>query len=828
MTPPPVFRPALALLAYLAVPVQTLEARSEAASAKEVPRIDVPAGPLSKRAPLLARQAGISISVASPALWRAPVRGVRGNLPPGQALALMLDGTPGQAVQLSPTSWRIVEPVAPPARRPAASVAKATVLPASPEPEQVIIVTAGKLGQSQANFAGTAHVMAGADLSFGGERGTESILSRLATLSSTHLGSGRNKLFIRGMADSSFTGPTQATVGQYLGDVRLTYNSPDPDLRLQDFDRVEVLEGSQGTLYGAGSLAGVIRMVPNAPDTSAMSLSASGGLSLTQHGDPGGDMAATANLPLGQGHALRLTGYGLSEGGYIDNPLHGTKDINRTRIGGGRATLLLDAGNDWRVELGGIYQTTHIADAQYADRDGPPLSRSSPVREPSEANYTMAMVVLHKDWGGLKLQSSSAYVAQKIDERFNASKVGAPAILFEQRNRTHMLVNETRLWRPVEDGFGWVLGVSAIDNQTEQTRDFAQEVVSVSATGAANGVREFTVYGKASYQPADWLILSGGGRFTHSRLTGSAQDVRPDVADIVKMAGAAITAERTGQEFMPSAEALVHLADNLAVYARYEESFRPGGLAIEGDFVRRFRHDNVSSWEGGARWHAPGPGLAATLSVTNASWRDIQADFIDGYGLPTTANIGNGRITSVAASLTWAPTPDLSIDLGAVINDSRVVAISPEVARLGEAAGLALPVSGVVSNLPDPDAPGQFGPQSSLGRIPNVADHALQASVDYRTGVGERELRLAGWFKYLGPSRLGIGPMLGDEQGDYLDTGLVARLGDARRGLTFTLTNLFDSKGNRFALGTPFESAAGRFITPQRPRTLRIAVDSSF
>src|SRR3546814_3113341 len=62
----------------------------------------------------------------------------------------------------------------------------------------------------------------------------DSILSRTASVSSTHLGPGRNKLFIRGIADSSFTGPTQSTVGQYFGDIRLSYNAPDPDLRSEE------------------------------------------------------------------------------------------------------------------------------------------------------------------------------------------------------------------------------------------------------------------------------------------------------------------------------------------------------------------------------------------------------------------------------------------------------------------------------------------------------------------------------------------------------------------------------------------------------------------
>ncbi|MEG8025552.1 hypothetical protein QP162_16280 [Sphingomonas aurantiaca] len=75
---------------------------------------------------------------------------------------------------------------------------------------------------------------------------------------------------------SSFTGPTQTTVGQYFGDLRLSYNAPDPDLRLYDIASVEVLEGPQGTLYGAGSLGGIIRTVLNAPEMGAVSASIAG------------------------------------------------------------------------------------------------------------------------------------------------------------------------------------------------------------------------------------------------------------------------------------------------------------------------------------------------------------------------------------------------------------------------------------------------------------------------------------------------------------------------------------------------------------------------
>jgi len=94
--------------------------------------------------------------------------------------------------------------------------------------------------------------------------------------------------------------------------------------------------------------------------------------------------------------------------------------------------------------------------------------------------------------------------------------------------------------------------------------------------------------------------------------------------------------------------------------------------------------------------------------------------------------------------------------------------------------------------------------------------------------VGEQTtLRLSGWARYVGRSRLGIGPVLGEAQGDYLDTALVARIGLPTMGWSLSLTNLTDAVGNRFALGTPF-SIGNQQITPLRPRTVRIGFDAAF
>jgi iron complex outermembrane receptor protein len=96
--------------------------------------------------------------------------------------------------------------------------------------------------------------------------------SLVAGMTVTNLGSGRNKILLRGMSDGAFTGLTQSTVAIYLDLAPITYSAPDPDLKLIDIDRVEVLRGPQGTLYGTGPIGGVVRIVTNRPDPDNLKL----------------------------------------------------------------------------------------------------------------------------------------------------------------------------------------------------------------------------------------------------------------------------------------------------------------------------------------------------------------------------------------------------------------------------------------------------------------------------------------------------------------------------------------------------------------------------
>jgi outer membrane receptor protein involved in Fe transport len=393
-----------------------------------------------------------------------------------------------------------------------------------------------------------------------------------------------------------------------------------------------------------------------------------------------------------------------------------------------------------------------------------------------------------------------------------------------------MIANETRAWVPLGNRFGWVLGSSFTSNTTQLARDLRYEAALASSTGVANRINEFTLYGEASLRLREGLVLTGGGRATWTRLSGSGQDVALDVAK----AGAAITARRTETMLLPSAAITAQPTQRMTVYLRYQEGFRPGGLAIDGEFVRRFQNDQTATFEVGLRHGRPGRDrfdIAFSLSHTN--WNDIQADFIDRFGLPTTANVGDGRIWTASATLGVMPIDGLRIDGGIVFNNSRIS--QPNLYTILAISGPFPVIAGPVSD------GGPLPPTSDevfyldkltallpLDQIPNVAKVSARFGFDYRREIGPGlSLHALGSARYVGRSRLGVGPELGDLQGDYLETYLGLRIGRESLGATLSVSNLADAAGNRFSLGTPF--AIGREqITPLRPLTVRLGIDAAF
>nr|WP_087574034.1 TonB-dependent receptor [Sphingomonas sp. CDS-1] len=792
--------------------------------AAERQQISIASGRLGEAAIALGRQTGASIGMSDQSLTGIATPAVHGRMSVEGALKRLLKGSGASIRRIDGSTYRIVRE-----RMAREQPRVATTVPASEvEQEPVdIIVTASKRDTPLPRYAGMVDVVSDNAFTAGeAAGGTASLIFRVASLSSTHAGAGRNKLFVRAIADSGVAGPTQATTGQYLGDMRLNYAAPDPDLKLYDMQGVEVLEGPQGTLYGAGSLGGIIRMIPNAPNLGQAGGQISAGFSATQHGDPGGDLAATINLPIAtEKIALRVVGYGVQDGGYIDDVLRHKDDVNRTRTYGGRAALRFAPDENWTIDLTGVYQRIKADDAQYAAKLIGNLERASAVAQPYSSDYALANLRVERQWDDLRFVSSTGFVRNILSESYDATQydpAGAdgPAALFRQRNKVDIFSTENRIVRDLDNGLGWILGASYLESTSDIQRSLTsfgtapmqpQVIPGVpmygrgmpaTSTGVRNRIREATLFGEASFEPVPGLIATIGGRLTNSRLSGEALDPIA-VLSMAAIARAEAQANRNETIFLPSFSLLTDSLPGMTLYARFQQGFRPGGLAVDDQHIQRFRNDRASTLEFGFRKGVPGvDAVALTGNVAHTKWKDIQADVTDRIGIPTTANIGDGRIYTVEGRIAVRLMPRLTLDGSIIYNDSRL-SRPAQFVRLLSYEGQSL-------------------------TLPNVANLGGRIGVDYLAPVGkDMQFHLSGSARYVGKSRLGVGPILGREQGDYVDTALSAALTHGTVQWSLSVSNLLDSSGNRFSLGTPFD-LRGDYVTPLRPRTVRLGLDFAF
>ncbi|EGD59228.1 TonB-dependent receptor [Novosphingobium nitrogenifigens DSM 19370] len=191
----------------------------------------------------------------------------------------------------------------------------------------------------------------------------------LPSVSFETLGPGRSQPYFRGI---SVSGGQASTVGMYLDDIPITSPGSNPEVHVYDIERVEALSGPQGTLFGASSLAGTIRIITNKPKFDKFEFGMDMEINKWGKGDPGGSLEAYMNIPLTSNLAVRLMGFVDRTGGYINNT-HGIYNYqsvpitldnaslvknayNATEEHGGRAAISWEPAPDWVITPQVTYQ----------------------------------------------------------------------------------------------------------------------------------------------------------------------------------------------------------------------------------------------------------------------------------------------------------------------------------------------------------------------------------------------------------------------------------------------------------------------------------------
>jgi iron complex outermembrane receptor protein len=200
--------------------------------------------------------------------------------------------------------------------------------PVSPAVSPEVIVTAEKRAQRAQDIPMSVSVVSAADMERSGARVFDDVLLSIPGVSYSATESGLSRYSIRGIS----TAASSPTVGIYLDDVSLltigTSFSGAADPMLADLDRIEVLKGPQGTLYGGSAMGGAIKYVTRRPDLDQFSVSAGAGIASVEHGGVSYSAESFVNLPLVPGtFALRLGGAYRLDAGYVDNVPNGEVQV---------------------------------------------------------------------------------------------------------------------------------------------------------------------------------------------------------------------------------------------------------------------------------------------------------------------------------------------------------------------------------------------------------------------------------------------------------------------------------------------------------------------
>lgn len=231
------------------------------------------------------------------------------------------------------------------------------------------------------------------------------------------LSSGLNQITIRGV-----TGGFQrakAPVSFYIDDMPVISDpSASPDLRSFDIERVEVLRGPQGTLFGESAIGGVIRMITKKPDPTHFSATARAGYETYDHGSGGYSLDGMVNIPVNDQFALRASISRRDEGGYIDNLGLGRKDQNGVDLTSGKLSALYTVNSKLDVSATALFNNSK--DRAY------PTANSSYVQtrfvdEARTDNSHQFNVTVNYDLDWATLTSSSNYSNRDTHRLFDST-----------------------------------------------------------------------------------------------------------------------------------------------------------------------------------------------------------------------------------------------------------------------------------------------------------------------------------------------------------------------------------------------------------------------
>lgn len=573
-----------------------------------------------------------------------------------------------------------------------------------------ILVTASKRLESIERIAGGISVISSEQLADRGANELEDYLGVVPGAAMQSYGhTGFDTVFIRGIAPQGL-GPTVATyvdeipVGPAGALTRGAYFTVDLDPT--DLERVEVLKGPQGTLYGASSLGGVVKYVTRAPDLAKANLRISEEFSSTEHGASGMTVRISGSLPLvDQQLAIGVSAFYRHAGGFIDDRGVGGPDTNRANDRGFRAVVLYEPVINLSVRITALEQTDTSHGNDVVDYNlstgrpvGPSLSQLRYVDEPSFTRLQLFSAQLQYHLPSFDLISASGYSSLQpdnvLDETAALGQLGFSWVTpqnpvgYHTDEPAHNLSQELRLESHRLGIMEWMLG-GFFQHESLQSAFFNTAYESpTSEPPLGQSFREGTLTEHAAFADAtaylrpDFDVTVG---FRHSSL---AQTRSQHVNGLLYNPGNPYGYDNSDQEFRESADTyLVALrwqtTENLMLYGRAASAYRPGGgrdlpPGAPPNLTDYYTSDSLWSYETGIKGHTPGRRAKFDFDVFWIRWTNIQTLQPLANGQDVDGNAGTAHSRGMEFQTVLGPFAGLTLDANAALTDARFTESLPQ------------------------------------------------------------------------------------------------------------------------------------------------------
>jgi iron complex outermembrane recepter protein len=483
------------------------------------------------------------------------------------------------------------------------------------------------------------------------------------------------------------------------------------DFDTWDLQRVEVLRGPQGTLYGANSEGGLLKFVTAPPVLGSFSGAAELTGESVDHGGSGGDIRAVLNLPLGDKVALRVGGFKQDVAGWVDDPSRNKVDENDGHKYGGRVSLLAEPIDSLTIRLTASSQQSNyngtpredISNATLRPAEGD-LQQERFVAEPSSFQYKNYNATINWDAGLFSVLSTTSYGLLNSDSIADDTNGAlAPGFTYEDLLTSAGLPNvgatldnvvdlkkftqEVRVSSPASNFIEWQVGAYFTREQGHLYQHLNPIALpSGESLAGSLGTLEFATldsiyketagFGNVTVHIIPQFDIQAGGRYSKNE-----QVATENVSGLLANPGQQFSLSSSGHVWTYSVAPRWHIdADNM-LYFRWATGFRPGGPnalppVAPPDVPRQYGADKTNNLELGIKSTLLSGLLSIDAALFHVDWNNIQLlEIIDGNGI--NGNGGKARSQGFEWTVGYVPVHGLTLTWTGAYTDAKLTTDAP-------------------------------------------------------------------------------------------------------------------------------------------------------